>query len=856
MSDLYISKISDEKTDKNIFDNIVIDKYSLELLKKGKKDQRYAVVGWLDEETQQLHLHFRPSFTEGEHNDNRNLFDKEDILEAPEGLSGVVHQRVIQSVRARAHRLDLNEPYLLTGKKIGLSFYKRTEHILEWTNRSTLNSEVFMVNPLAYYALYFDSNKSDFTRPKYTNALHIERSLETLTTWKIVENTDKTLLQDSKLSQEEKQLKEEISKKNENHFYNKRDKDIWDKIKDNKKELSNYLMRTIYIASGLEKATTKQPWPQPENWVVIKETLEVANKNEIKLNFDYIIPPNDKTALMHAARMGDIKSIRLLLEAKANINKLDKNKYTPIWYAAAAGQIDAVKMLLDAKADLSHHTDKPAWKAARMGQVNVIQMMLDAKVTLQKMINIGNTYIVQKLIKAKTNISNPDQNDHTPVYMAVQQGHADIVNILISAKADINKKCLDKDIYLGKDYIYEDNIYVTPLYKAINVGREDLVKILIDAKADVNKRIKPAGDTCILMAVKTGNIRLVKMLIEAKAQINKRIDGITPLGKAIRDGQTNIAEMLIEHKADVNMTSIYAPLCEAVRNGDIHSVKLLIDANVNVNKMGSRDKYTPLFNAVKAGREDLVSLLIGAKADIKKSGAPSAVSMEDYRIRFHTITALDNAVRQGHVGIVRMLIEAKAEVNTRNTSGNTPLYTAVHPDRASNADIVKLLLDAKANISPSGKDPLIVRAIKNEDVVAIKVLLEHKVDLHVRDAKGNLPLEYANQNIIDFIVLQMLKTYIETHPWKNEKNSPPAIAVEQLKLLNECKLTYQTNWTNILTKVISLAKTDKQISLFPTNKEWRYENAEYLALFSPSDLLNNITQAIAKDNLKKMKMER
>lgn len=126
---VYLSKIAEEKA--GIFDNVIIDAHSLELLKKGGSGQRYAVVGWIDEETKQLHLYFRPSFEEGKADENRSLFAEEDRVESRAGLTGIVHQKVINSVIQQHQKSGDVPPYLLTGKKIGLSFYKRSDSILE-----------------------------------------------------------------------------------------------------------------------------------------------------------------------------------------------------------------------------------------------------------------------------------------------------------------------------------------------------------------------------------------------------------------------------------------------------------------------------------------------------------------------------------------------------------------------------------------------------------------------------------------------------------------------------------------------------------------------------------------------------
>ena len=83
--------------------------------------------------------------------------------------------------------------------------------------------------------------------------------------------------------------------------------------------------------------------------------------------------------------------------------------------------------------------------------------------------------------------------------MAAQEGHADVVKIIIlalEAKADVNKAI---------------NGGFTPLFIAANQGRPAVVRILLDANADMN--ISPNnGPSPLCIAEQNGHAGVVNIL--------------------------------------------------------------------------------------------------------------------------------------------------------------------------------------------------------------------------------------------------------------------------------------------------------------------------------------------------------
>lgn len=556
-SNLYINQVESNDEKDSVFNHVEIDTHSLALLKKGPPNQRYAVVGWIDTKTKKLHLHFRPSFIEGIKDENRKLFAEEDIVEAKPGITGVVHQRVIDSVQKYYGSQKESPPYLYDKgvANIGMSFYKRSAHILAWTNRSTRNAEAFSLNELAEYCLYFDT-KQTLERPEYTRAFHLARSLEPKATEKISEQVKKILLNESKsemITEEEKLLEkivlEEIGENKycANFTYEKE----WKEIENDKNKIEEYLMRTIYIASGLKDAKKESAYPQDDNDIVIKNVLRIAKEHKIRLDLDRIYslsPLSGKdsqpsalvdllnfdlehtkglSALMLAAKRGDLKTVKLLIENKANIDKLvttGSGVYNALTTAFDSNNVDIINYLIDSKATINVK-DQPNPPTP---------LILAAKA--------GNLTIVKRLLDAKADMDMKDSFGRDAFLSALNADKFDVAKYLIENKSNIN--ATTNDNYSAIMSLAQWNTSNNTL---------DMLNYLIEKKANVNL-VNKRDESALHLAVTRDGLDFVRQLIEAKATIDQPDkSGKTPTSKALSYGNFNVMQYLLEKKADLNL---------------------------------------------------------------------------------------------------------------------------------------------------------------------------------------------------------------------------------------------------------------------------------------------------------------
>jgi ankyrin repeat protein len=164
----------------------------------------------------------------------------------------------------------------------------------------------------------------------------------------------------------------------------------------------------------------------------------------------------------------------------------------------------------------------------------------------------GQKDLVKRLLGEGQNVNQLDQRGWTPLMAAADEGHIDIVRLLIDWGADINAK--------RKDDGY------TALMIASYKGRADIVKLLIECGAKVDAR-DSRDHSALFHAVVRGQSEIVKILAENGADVNASFEtlGRTPLTLASSYGYPEVVKVLLEHGANVNAKSNagWAALCYA-----------------------------------------------------------------------------------------------------------------------------------------------------------------------------------------------------------------------------------------------------------------------------------------------------
>ena len=126
----------------------------------------------------------------------------------------------------------------------------------------------------------------------------------------------------------------------------------------------------------------------------------------------------------------------------------------------------------------------------------------------------------------------------TPLHLAVRRNDADVVEVLLSNKADPN---------------IEDSCGNTTLHISANAGFTDISKLLIDSGCKINERRKD-GKTPLYLAVHGRNVADAALLLKNKADVNIQDRwGNTPLHISMFEGLSYFSQMLMDCGCNTNL---------------------------------------------------------------------------------------------------------------------------------------------------------------------------------------------------------------------------------------------------------------------------------------------------------------
>ncbi|XP_063448361.1 uncharacterized protein LOC134727895 [Mytilus trossulus] len=226
------------------------------------------------------------------------------------------------------------------------------------------------------------------------------------------------------------------------------------------------------------------------------------------------------------------------------------------------------------------------------------------------------------------NVNHCRNDGVSPLWLACQEGHTEVVQMLITNNADINT-CRDTG--------------ASPLFIACEKGHTELLQMLITNNADI-KKCADTGASPLFMACQNGHNEIVKMLITINADTNKCRDNdeISPLFIACQQGHNEIVKMLTTNNADINKCrdTGASPLFIACQEGHAEVLHTLITNKADINKCTTTGE-SPVFIACFFGHTKIVELLLRNDADVNlKCGA---------------LTPLDIARILNHSNVVHVL---------------------------------------------------------------------------------------------------------------------------------------------------------------------------------------------------------
>ncbi|XP_067668335.1 ankyrin repeat domain-containing protein 50-like [Haliotis asinina] len=393
---------------------------------------------------------------------------------------------------------------------------------------------------------------------------------------------------------------------------------------------------------------------------------------------------------LHAAsKSGDLSKVKLVLQhGLAVINCQEWIGRTPVMWAAAGRHIKVVEFLVSKGANLTlvdRFGINILHSACLGGDVKVVKYVLSkntldingrvrcGRTAVMLAADNGHRDVLELLVGRGANVALTDENGDNFLHCACREGHAEVVKyILLQDLVDINSLGHEKK---------------SPVLIAGEQGHTEVVELLVKHGADLSLREK-SGSNTLHRACYYGQFDVVKHILSLnRVDINCRgYMKRTPVMVAAEQGYKKIVELLVNHGADLSLREQSGSniLHNACYRGQFDVVKYILSLNrVRINSRGYM-KRTPVMVAAEHGYKTVVELLVNHGADLslrEQSGS----------------NILHSACYRGRFDVVKYVLSLNTvDINSRGWKKRTPVMVAAVQGYK---EVVELLVEHGANLS-------------------------------------------------------------------------------------------------------------------------------------------------------------
>jgi ankyrin repeat protein len=338
--------------------------------------------------------------------------------------------------------------------------------------------------------------------------------------------------------------------------------------------------------------------------------------------------------LVDAARRGDLAAVRALLRNGTDPNVAQGDGLTALHAAAQGGNLDIVRVLIEAKANVEARSRlggyTPLHLAAQGGHLTVVRALLDGGATTgvaTTTTGVTPLHLAAQAVNAEAVLrllvergapieATERQADQTPLMFAAAAGRVSNVQELLRLGANPNAAS-----------------EVVDVLQRVAIDRA-ASEYLRNQVADIRRNSPEGTDRPLTLAEQREAVERQRAYVSSQEEMNKLLADFSPANlveaEALWDTPTGqksevLVPMRPQRPTFVQKTGGMSALLFAAREGNIEVARALLDGGADIDQV-SGDGTSPLLLALMNGQFDLGMMLIERGADVNRAADSDGIA--------------------------------------------------------------------------------------------------------------------------------------------------------------------------------------------------------------------------------------